>query len=158
MDTIRLAFDELCSRDALKKVLNGGSQNANETFHGILWTLAPKHRHASALMLGIAIGLAVVLYNDGYKKLWELFQQLFNSCGYYTNIGFTAMDATREHSQKVYEHKREQQPKIKNKKTKVFEDDNSDSSSNVDDNSDDYLYSIISSDEDAYKPGGDELD
>ena len=158
MDIIRPAFDELCSRDALKKVLNGGSQNANETFHGILWTLAPKHRHVSALMPDTAIGLAVVLYNDGYKKLWELFQQLFNSCGYYTNIGFTAMDATREHNQKVYKHKREQKPKIKKKKTKVFEDDNSDSSSNVDDDSDDYLYSIISSGENAYEPSGDELD
>ena len=68
------------------------------------------------------------------------------------------MDATREHSQKVYEHKREQQPKIKNKKTKVFEDDNRDSSSNVGDDSDEYLYIIISSDEDAYESGSDELD
>ena len=33
---IKPAFDELCSKEALKKVVRGGSQNPNETFHGIL--------------------------------------------------------------------------------------------------------------------------
>ncbi|CAF3335423.1 unnamed protein product [Rotaria sp. Silwood2] len=36
MDIIRPAFNALCSKDALKKVVNGGSKNSNETFHGIL--------------------------------------------------------------------------------------------------------------------------
>ena len=37
MDTIKPAFHELCSKEALKKVVRGGGgQKPNETFHEIL--------------------------------------------------------------------------------------------------------------------------
>ena len=50
-----------------------------------MWSLVPRHRYASGLMIDVGVGLAVILYNDGYEKLCDLFQQLFNSCDYYTN-------------------------------------------------------------------------
>ena len=47
-------------------------------------------------MIDIDVDLAVILYNDGYKKLRDLFQQLFNSCGYYTNHGIIVLDTSKE--------------------------------------------------------------
>ncbi|CAF4130305.1 unnamed protein product [Rotaria sordida] len=157
MDIVKPAFDELCSKEALKKVVRGGSQNPNETFHGILWHLVPKHRYASGLMIDIGVGLAVILYNDGYKKLRDLFQQLFNSCGYYTNHGIIALDTSKEGDrQKFFGRKRTQ--KVNEQQThKIFLDNDDNSSNGEDDESDGYLYSIRSSDEDAYEPGGDDL-
>jgi hypothetical protein len=106
LDVIRPAFDELCSMDALTRVVKGGSQNANETFHGVLWTLAPKHRYVSAIMLDIATGLAVIIYNDGYNKLSDLFQNLFASCGHYTEKGFDSLDSQRRHHRNKFLERR----------------------------------------------------
>ncbi|CAF4552825.1 unnamed protein product, partial [Didymodactylos carnosus] len=142
----------------LKEVVRGGSQNPNETFHGILWILVPKYRYASGLMIDIGVGLAAILYNDGYKKLRDLFQRLFNSCGYYTNHGIIALDTSKEHDRQMFFSRKRTRKVNEQQRNQIFLNNDDNSSDGEDDESDGYLYSIMSSDEDAYEPGGDDLD
>ncbi|CAF3859946.1 unnamed protein product [Rotaria sp. Silwood1] len=160
MDCIKPAFDELCSKQALTKVLHGGTQNSNEAFHAILWSMAPKHRYLSGTMLDIAIGLAVVLYNDGYLQLYKLFEELFGSGGYFTKKIFTHMDCERIHhgQKKLFAKLRTKQRKEneENEKMMMDNEDTDDGTSSDNSDNDEVLYSIVSSDEDAYEPGGDD--
>ncbi|CAM4986397.1 unnamed protein product [Rotaria socialis] len=73
LDLIKPAFLELCSKTSLARVVGGGSQNANEAFHSLLWTMVPKHRFCSSTILRTALGLSTIIYNDGYSSLDKLF-------------------------------------------------------------------------------------
>ncbi|CAM4908808.1 unnamed protein product [Rotaria socialis] len=55
LDLIKPAFLELCSKTSLARVVGGGSQNANEAFHSLLWTMVPKHRFCSSTILRTAL-------------------------------------------------------------------------------------------------------
>ncbi|CAF3854019.1 unnamed protein product, partial [Rotaria magnacalcarata] len=83
LDLIKPAFLELCSKTSLARVVGGGSQNANEAFHSLLWTMVPKHRFCSSTILRTALGLSTIIYNDGYSSLDKLFTSVFSSIGYF---------------------------------------------------------------------------
>ena len=68
LDAIKPVFHELCSETSLTRVIGGGSQDDNEAFHSLLWTMAPKHRFCSSTILRTALGLSAIIYNDGYES------------------------------------------------------------------------------------------
>ena len=68
LDAIKPVFHELCSQTSLARVIGGGSQDANEAFHSLLCTMAPKHRFCSLTILRTALGLSAIIYNDGYES------------------------------------------------------------------------------------------
>ncbi|CAF1365263.1 unnamed protein product [Didymodactylos carnosus] len=80
---IRPVFDELCSQTSLARAVGGGSQNANEVYHSLLWTIVPKHRYCSSTTLRIGLGLSTIIYNEGYEALNKIFKSIFLSVGYY---------------------------------------------------------------------------
>ncbi|CAF1216627.1 unnamed protein product, partial [Didymodactylos carnosus] len=114
----------------------------------------PKHRYASGLMIDIGVGLAVTLYNDGYKKLHDLFERLFNSCGYWTNHGIIALDTSKEHDRQMFFSCKRTRKVNEQQRHKIVRNNDDNSSDDEHDESDGYLYSIMSSDEDGYEPGG----
>jgi hypothetical protein len=69
MKKIKPGFDSLCSKQSLLRVLNGSTQNANETFHSLIWMMSPKHKASSEVTFNIACYLAVLIFNDGYYNL-----------------------------------------------------------------------------------------
>lgn len=71
---INLAF--FCSGDTLQKVINGGSQNANESFHSVLWNLAPKNQYATGVIIDLCIAIAVLSYNEGHQSLLPVIAEL----------------------------------------------------------------------------------
>ena len=96
LDMIKPVFEELCSQTSLARVVGGGSQNANEAFHSLLWTMFPKHRFCSSTILRIALGLSTIIYNDGYESLEKLFTSVFASIGYYSAECFSRLHAIRK--------------------------------------------------------------
>ena len=98
LDRIKPVFHELCSQTRLARVIGDGSQNANETFHSLLWTMAPKHRFCSSTILRTTLGLSTIIYNDGYESLEKLSVELFSSVGYYSAECFSRLGATRTSS------------------------------------------------------------
>ncbi len=88
-------FEELCSHTSLARVVGGGSQNANEAYHSLLWTIVPKHRYCSSTTLRIGLGLSTIIYNEGYKALNKLFTSIFLSMGYYSTQCLRKLDVLR---------------------------------------------------------------
>ncbi|CAF3476809.1 unnamed protein product [Rotaria socialis] len=96
LDLIKPAFLELCSKTSLARVVGGGSQNANEAFHSLLWTMVPKHRFCSSTILRTALGLSTIIYNDGYSSLDKLFTSVFSSIGYFSSECFGRLHTARK--------------------------------------------------------------
>ncbi|CAM2726333.1 unnamed protein product [Rotaria socialis] len=141
MKAIRSAFEELAHPDTLKRVRNGGSQNANESFHSILWSLAPKNRYSTGVMIDLCVAMAVSFYNDGYQSIIPVLAELTGNTGFFTRVGMKRLDERRIY----YEHKRKRKAVQKSKQNEEASDSLSDRMS-VDDNRDDQL-------DDSYIPG-----
>jgi hypothetical protein len=95
LDMIKPVFEELCSHTSLARVVGGGSQNANEAYHSLLWTMVPKHRYCSSTTLRIGLGLSTIIYNQGYQALNKLFTSMFLSTGYYSTECLHKLDGLR---------------------------------------------------------------
>jgi hypothetical protein len=95
LDMIKPVFEELCSHTSLARVVGGGSQNANEAYHSLLWTMVPKHRYCSSTTLRIGLGLSTIIYNEGYQTLNKLFTSIFPSLGYYSAQCLRKLDVLR---------------------------------------------------------------
>ncbi|CAF4630462.1 unnamed protein product [Rotaria socialis] len=141
MQAIRPVFEELAHPDNLKTVLNGGSQNANESFHSILWSLALKNRYSTGVMIDLCVAMAVSFYNDGYQSIIPVLAELTGNPGFFTRVGMKRLDERRIY----YEHKRKRKAVQKSKQNEETSDSLSDRMS-VDDNRDDQL-------DDSYIPG-----
>ncbi|CAF4913254.1 unnamed protein product [Rotaria socialis] len=96
LDLIKPAFLELCSKTSLARVVGGGSQNTNEAFHSLLWTMVPKHRFCSSTILRTALGLSTIIYNGGYSSLDKLFTSVFSSIGYFSAECFGRLHTARK--------------------------------------------------------------
>ncbi|CAF4412002.1 unnamed protein product [Rotaria socialis] len=141
MQAIRPVFEELAHPDNLKTVLNGGSQNANESFHSILWSLALKNRYSTGVMIDLCVAMAVSFYNDGYQSIIPVLAELTGNPGFFTRVGMKRLNERRIY----YEHKRKRKAVQKSKQNEETSDSLSDRMS-VDDNRDDQL-------DDSYIPG-----
>ncbi|CAF1345396.1 unnamed protein product [Didymodactylos carnosus] len=112
MNAIRPVFTELASRATLNRVLNGSSENANESFHSILWSFAPKNRYSPGTIIDVCVALAVLVYNDGYQSIIPVVEQLTGGeGGYYTRLGMERFDKLRVY----YEHKKKRKEDVRAK-------------------------------------------
>jgi hypothetical protein len=73
-----VAFVSLSLGETLSRALNGASQNSNESFHSLLWTMAPKSRFTSGDIMDSCVCLAVIIFNDGFHGLARIIRNL---CG-----------------------------------------------------------------------------
>ena len=58
-------YARLGSRELLAKCIDGYTQNANESFHSLVWKLCPKILHLGSKAVEVACALAVSQWNDG---------------------------------------------------------------------------------------------
>ncbi|CAF2261146.1 unnamed protein product [Rotaria magnacalcarata] len=84
LDLVMPVFEELCSKTSLARVLGGGSQNANESFHSLLWTMVPKHQFCSSTVLRIGLSLSTIVFSNGYESLNNVLYSLFGSVGFFS--------------------------------------------------------------------------
>jgi hypothetical protein len=74
--SIRPAYEELCSDKSLQQVLNGGTTNANESFHRIIWSICSKKRFHIRTRIKTATNLATIIYNDGFTGILPIYRSL----------------------------------------------------------------------------------
>ncbi|CAF1331416.1 unnamed protein product [Rotaria sordida] len=169
LDLIKPVFHELCSKTSLARVIDGGSQNANEAFHSLLWTMVPKHRFCSSTILRTALGLSTIIYNDGYDSLDKLFTSFFSSIGYYSAECFGRLHTMRKSFTSKIKKRRKKRTTTTTITTTTAATNTSSSESDDemsfipnDKNSTDLTQDLIAlelSEEDAdvdYEPGGDD--
>lgn len=69
-------YEDLSREDLLQRCLGGHTQNANESFHALVWRLAPKHLHCGPKTVEIAAWIAAGLFNDGYQSILHIMKKL----------------------------------------------------------------------------------
>ncbi|KYN05834.1 hypothetical protein ALC62_03230 [Cyphomyrmex costatus] len=62
---IKPIYDELSSEDLLFRCLGGYTQNSNESFNSVVWSIAPKTVSSGKGILDVATNIAVITFNDG---------------------------------------------------------------------------------------------
>ncbi|KAK3755535.1 hypothetical protein RRG08_012757 [Elysia crispata] len=65
LEEIRNIFEDLSSDNLLKKCLHGGTQNANESFHNLIWDRCSKTTFVGKDRLQIAVFDGTIVFNDG---------------------------------------------------------------------------------------------
>ncbi|CAF1154630.1 unnamed protein product [Rotaria sordida] len=99
LDAIKPVFENLCFRESLARVVDASSQNQNEGFHSLVWLMSPKHKTTSGTTFETAFHLVIILFNDGYFTLGDLFNNICGYRGHYTNQAMIHFDNSRLHSE-----------------------------------------------------------
>ncbi|KAH7977628.1 hypothetical protein HPB49_003057 [Dermacentor silvarum] len=58
-------YERLSEKKLLERCQRGKTQNGNDSFHSLIWSLAPKERHVSLFALEAAVAEAVLKFNTG---------------------------------------------------------------------------------------------
>ncbi|XP_011685181.1 PREDICTED: uncharacterized protein LOC105448356 [Wasmannia auropunctata] len=73
---IKPIYEELSSDDLLSRRLGGYTQNTNESFNSVVWSIAPKAVSSGKTVLDIAIDIAIITFNDGLSSLFLVYDAL----------------------------------------------------------------------------------
>ena len=95
MDEIKPIFKDLTHPDLLNKCLDGYTQNANESINQKIWKICPKNQYHGAQTVRTAVGLAVITFNDGMKRLSQVLKKLDIPCGSFATEWFAKADSER---------------------------------------------------------------
>ena len=68
----------------LKKCLHGKTQNANESFNGMIWNRIPKATHIGINNISLGVYDAIAHFNYGMKATLNVFKMLNIEPGIYT--------------------------------------------------------------------------
>ena len=67
----------------LEKCLHGKTQNANESFNGMVWNRVPKATHEGWEVLSVGVSDAIIHFNYGEKAALDITELLKLDPGYY---------------------------------------------------------------------------
>ncbi len=76
LNEMKPVFETLTSTDLLSRCTHGGTQNVNESFHHLIWSLCPKEVFVGWRRLDIAVCSAVLQYNDGKMSKLAVFESM----------------------------------------------------------------------------------
>ncbi|GFT62694.1 uncharacterized protein TNCV_3096281 [Trichonephila clavipes] len=114
LNTVKTTYMDLCDQSLLEKCLHGKTQNANESFNGVLWSIIPKETFVELLTLKFGAFLAVLQFNDGSKGILSVLEYLHIPMGYFILKGFSKVDDER-----IVDSERHSLPTTKNKRKKL---------------------------------------
>ncbi|GFU91035.1 uncharacterized protein TNCV_4923661 [Trichonephila clavipes] len=114
LNTVKTTYMDLCDQSLLEKCLHGKTQNANESFNGVLWSIIPKETFVELLTLQFGAFLAVLQFNDGSKGILSVLEYLHIPMGYFILKGFSKVDDER-----IVVSERHSLPTTKNKRKKL---------------------------------------
>lgn len=96
LNIIKPVYMELCSKELLGKCLHGKTQNANESFNGVIWQRIPKEVFVSLKTVILGAYDAVIQFNSGYEGCLEVLRRMdIKNFGFYTCNGYRVLDKTR---------------------------------------------------------------
>ncbi|XP_058810026.1 uncharacterized protein LOC131675170 [Phymastichus coffea] len=71
-ETIKPIYEDLSKDELLDRRLGGFTQNSNESFNALLWSMAPKNVSSGLSTLSLCSDLAVCIFNDGILSVMEV--------------------------------------------------------------------------------------
>lgn len=119
VDAIKPLYRRLTERDLLLRCLRGATQNQNEAFNGMIWSLSPKTSFCGAAVVEIASWLALCQFNKGSITLMHVLSKMGCDQGHFTEEFLAQQDAKRvsaaERKVKVAEKMRRKQRRRRRK-------------------------------------------
>ena len=100
-EEMRSIFKDLSSDELLHKCLHGGTQNANESFHHMIWERCPKEIFVSKDRLEISVDDATIMYDDGEMGRLDIFKKLNLSIGRHQIAEYYRLDKVRVKSANI---------------------------------------------------------
>lgn len=76
-------YVDLCKSEMLQKCLHGKTQNANESFNGMIWNRIPKANHVGIKVLSLGVYDAIAHFNYGEKASIDIMEELNMQSGEY---------------------------------------------------------------------------
>lgn len=73
---VKPIFEKLCRRSLLERCVLSATQNQNESFNKVVWQRCSKTDFASPETVQLAVGIAVLTFNDGMKSLTSVTERL----------------------------------------------------------------------------------
>ena len=116
LSKLKPTFDDLSSADLLSRCLDGYTQNANESLHGMIWSRCPKAKSFGMQQVQFAVSSAVCEFNLGAKFHTSLLESMDVSPGTYTTLYCEELD-----KQRVYHAERKSGDKLKKRRNQLRE-------------------------------------
>ena len=127
MEEIKSVFEDLSADTLLGKCLHGGTQNANESYHHLVWDRCPKAVFVGRDRLEIAVFDATIVYNEGGSGRLDVFRKLGLSVGRFQKQGFRDLDLRRvksaENQEKTVTKQKRARKTIRNAEEDFGDDD-----------------------------------
>ena len=110
---IQPLFDRLSKKEFLAACEEVKTQNLNECYHGVVWSLAPKNQYVSPSETKLAVGIATLLFNQGSEKT---FVDICDAIGCSVNKNMKLQWASIDKSKELNRHKRQKESSKKRRK------------------------------------------
>ena len=94
-EVVKPVWIRLSAKELLEKCTRQATQNANESFNGMVWHLCPKEGFASKETGETAVVLSVVRFNDGAVRLGEVVREMGCTVGEFMVAGLQEEDRKR---------------------------------------------------------------
>ena len=89
----QVRLDLVCRQcHSTSEVVDGYTQNANESINQKIWKICPKNQYHGAKTVRTAVAVATVTFNDGMKSFIKIFDHLQIRPGFFTYIFVTNED------------------------------------------------------------------
>ncbi|GFV78900.1 uncharacterized protein TNCV_4080001 [Trichonephila clavipes] len=105
---------KLCDEHLLNKCLHGKTQNANESFNGILWKFIPKDIFVELQTLRLGAHMTLTQFNNGFRGLLDVLNQAQVQVGANTEKSFAQL-----YEECVSESKRHSLSEVKTSRKKI---------------------------------------
>lgn len=108
----RMVYVKLTSDAELSKCLHGQTQNANESFHSMIWQRAPKHKFCNLNKLKTCVFDAISYFNYGGQSIIDTLKLLSIDAGHHTRK-MVVMENTRRKLNACYKTSEESKKRRK---------------------------------------------
>lgn len=69
-------YEDLSNDELLSRCLGGYTQNSNESYNAIVWSIAPKTIQSGKTIVDIVANIAACNYNDGLTSIMQIMKVL----------------------------------------------------------------------------------
>ena len=122
-DKMQPLYWRLADKQLLDRCQLGATQNANESFNSVLWSMCPKEQFCSKVVVDLASSLAVCTFNNGAVSLVAILAAMHCSAGRFTEIAMRREDLVRiRKSDRKSTGKEKQSRKRRRRRRRGFEE------------------------------------
>ena len=120
---IKPLYIRLSSKELLQRCLLGATQNCNESFNALVWSLCPKESFCGLKTVEIAVCLSVLHFNNGAIAVSKVLGSMGCSVGVFTARQLQGEDRKRLRSSKRKESEAEKkQRKVRRRRRKGLDE------------------------------------